>query len=347
MELAIIGNFGSSRGRAKDGQTVKTCIVSSELEKQLGKENILKTNTTGGFKNLFKAPFQCISALFRSKNVAIFPAHNGVRVYAPILALLRYLIPNRRLHYVVIGGWLPEFVKKRRFLAWSLKRFYGIYVETSTMKRALEEQGFTNIYVMPNCKYLDIIKPEELSFNYMEPYKLCTFSRVMKEKGIGDAVEVVKAINEKVGKVVYELDIYGSIDANQTDWFAELQKGFPEYIHYKGCVDFDKSVETLKEYFALLFPTRFYTEGIPGTIIDAYAAGVPVISARWESYSDVVSEKETGVGFGFGDENHLKKVLEDIAKNPKLLIVLKPNCIEFAKNYLPQTVVQTLTKNFI
>lgn len=69
--------------------------------------------------------------------------------------------------------------------------------------------------------------------------------------------------------------------------------------------------------------------------------------STWESYSDVVSEKETGFGFWFGDENHLKKVLEDIAKNPKLLLVLKPNCIEFAKNYLPQTVVQTLTNNFI
>lgn len=345
MELAIIGNFGSSRGRAKDGQTVKTCIVSSELEKQLGKENILKTNTTGGFKNLFKAPFQCISALLRSKNVAIFPAHNGVRVYAPILALLRYLIPNRRLHYVVIGGWLPEFIKKRRFLAWSLKRFYGIYVETNTMKSALEEQGFTNIYLMPNCKYLDIIKPCELKLSFEEPYKLCTFSRVMKEKGIGDAVEVIKSINEHFGKVIYELDIYGSIDPNQTEWFSDLQKNFPEYIHYKGCVDFDKSVEVLRGYFALLFPTRFYTEGIPGTIIDAYAAGVPVISAKWESFLDVIDDEKTGLGFEFEKWEELTTLLLKVSEQPSKITDLKKNCLRKVKSYLPNHVINTIINN--
>jgi hypothetical protein len=58
----------------------------------------------------------------------------------------------------------------------------------------------------------------------------------------------------------------------------------------------------LKDYFALLFPTHFYTEGIPGTVIDAYAAGIPVISAKWESYSDVIDEGVTGIGYKDGAE---------------------------------------------
>lgn len=346
-KLAIIGNFGKHGDFSKDGQTVKTNIVSAELTSQLGKDNVLTINTNGGIKNLFKAPFQCLRALRTSKNIAIFPAHNGVRVYAPILALLKYLMPNRRLHYVVIGGWLPQFIKTRQFLAWSLRSFHGIYVETNSMKRAMVDQGFNNVYVMPNCKYLNIVKAEELLQDYKEPYRLCTFSRVMKEKGIGDAVDVVKSINEQFGRVVYELDIYGNIDSNQKDWFSDLQSSFPKYIAYKGCVDFDKSVETLRGYFALLFPTRFYTEGIPGTIIDAYAAGLPVISAKWESFSDVVDDGKTGFGFEFENWKELKMILSQVASNPSKLNVFRLHCVAKANEYVPNFVVKTLVNNFI
>ena len=62
----------------------------------------------------------------------------------------------------------------------------------------------------------------------------------------------------------------------------------------------------MKYYFALLFPTRFYTEGIPGTILDAYAAGIPVICSRWESCADVVDDGVTGITYPFEDMQMLK-----------------------------------------
>ena len=191
--VSVIGHFGNSK-LLLNGQTVKTKIITDELYKQLGSDEVLKLDTAGGKSILLKAPFQCLKALKTAKNVIIFPAHNGVRVYVPLLSFFRKFFKNRKLHYVVIGGWLPEFLQKRKRLAKQLKRFDGIYVETNTMKNALEKQGFTNIFVMPNCKDLKILKPEELVYPTGEPYKLCTFSRVMKEKGIEDAVNAVKEI---------------------------------------------------------------------------------------------------------------------------------------------------------
>lgn len=131
--------------------------------------------------------------------------------------------------------------------------FDGIYVETNTMRKALEIQGFNNVYVMPNFKDLNILKESELVYPNTEPYSLCTFSRVMKEKGIEDAVNAVKTVNEHFGRTVYTLDIYGQVDSAQTEWFNELENTFPSYIKYGGLVPFDKSVEVLKNYFALLF----------------------------------------------------------------------------------------------
>jgi hypothetical protein len=73
---------------------------------------------------------------------------------------------------------------KRKSLTKALKKFDGIYVETSTMKKALEREGFENVLVMPNCKKLTVLSENDLIYPAGAPYKLCTFSRVMKEKGI-------------------------------------------------------------------------------------------------------------------------------------------------------------------
>ena len=96
----------------------------------------------------------------------------------------------------------------------------------------------------------------------------------MKEKGIETAVNIITEVNDRLGYIAYSLDIYGQVDTSQVEWFENLKKQLPDYICYCGCVDANRSVEVLQKYFALLFPTHFYTEGIPGTIIDAYAAGM-------------------------------------------------------------------------
>lgn len=341
-QVSVIGHFAFGKNYL-DGQTVKTKIVTDELCKQLGNENVLKIDTHGGKITLLKAPFQALKALKKCRNVVILPAHNGLRVYAPLLTFFRRFFKKRKLHYVVIGGWLPEFLQKRKQLAKKLKRFDGIYVETNTMKNALEKQGFTNIFVMPNCKNLQILVPDELVYSNGEPYKLCAFSRVMKEKGIEDAVKAVKQANEEFGRTVYTLDIYGQVDPNQTQWFEDLKKTFPEYIKYCGVVDYDKSVEVLKNYFALLFPTHFYTEGIPGTIIDAYAAGIPVIASKWESFSDIIND-DTGIGYDFDSENALAEILLQVANTPEILLNEKPQCLTEAERYRTENVVKVLIK---
>lgn len=340
-KASVIGHFGCGK-EYLDGQTVKTKIITEELQRQLGQDQVLKIDTHGGWKTLLKAPFQVFRALKSSTNVLIFPAHNGLRVYAPLLSFQRHLFKKRKIHYVVIGGWLPEFLKTRHGLARALKNFDGIYVETNTMKAALEAQGFSNVLVMPNCKNLKILSKDELVYPSGIPYRLCTFSRVMKQKGIETAVEVIGAVNACLGYTAYSLDIYGPVAEEDRNWFEELKKHFLAYVRYCGCVDSDKSVPVLQNYFALLFPTHFYTEGIPGTVIDAYAAGIPVISAKWESYADVIEDGKTGLGYEFDNENQFEKILISVAKNPKLLLDMKENCVAKAQQYLPEKTIQIM-----
>lgn len=244
--VCVIGHFAKGK-ELLNGQTVKTKIVTKEIIKTLGKNEVSCMDTCGGIRALRYVPRQCINALKHHKNVIIMPAENGLRVFAPILVVLNTFF-HRKLHYVVIGGWISQFLQKKKVLSFFLKKFDALYVETDSMKIALQKEGFNNIIVVPNCKELIILKPEELVCENSEPFKLCTFSRVMKEKGIEIAVNAVKKINAAENREIFTLDIYGQIDDNQIDWFNSLQKSFPEYIQYKGRVSFDKSTEVLKQY---------------------------------------------------------------------------------------------------
>lgn len=338
--VCIIGHFGFGK-ELLNGQTVKTKAVAQELETQFGSDQIIRMDTHGGLKALLRLPFQCLRGLGSCRNVVILPAQNGLRVIAPLLIVANMLF-SRKLHYVVIGGWLPEFLKTKPFLAFVLRKMDGIYVETSVMKRTLESLGFRNTLMMPNYKKLVPLAEKELNLVHPATYRLCTFSRVMQEKGIEDAVWAVSRINEELGRSVYTLDIYGQVDPAQTEWFEGLRGTFPDEIRYCGAVSYEKSVEVLKDYFALLFPTKFWTEGIPGTIIDAYAAGIPVIASRWESFNDIIEEGKTGIGYPFGEIEGLKKVLLNLRDNPEQAISMKRNCLARVQQYLPEAVVDIL-----
>ena len=210
------------------------------------------------------------------------------------------------------------------------------------MKNGLEEMQFHNVYILRNCKPLTPIAEEELAMNVVEPYRLCIFSRIMREKGVEEAVRAVAAANAHYKRTVFFLDIYGQVDDDQVEWFQHLSASFPDEIQYCGVAPFEKSVGIIKPYFALLFPTKFYTEGIPGTIIDAYAAGVPVIASQWENFSDIVNPNVTGIGYPFTQPELLEDILIRIAQEPAQIQSMKKACLKKAQEYLPDYALNTL-----
>lgn len=323
----------------KGGQEVKTCILADTLETKYGK--IYRIDTLAKNSRI-KMPFQLLLAMITCTDVVILPAHNGLVVLSKLLSKLNKLF-HRRLHYSVIGGWLQDLLPNHPDVMKALHDFTGIYVETKTMMDALQKLGFTNVYVVPNCKPLSIIKKNDLDTSYSEPYKLVTFSCVTEKKGIGTAANSVMKLNKKYGRKVFTLDIYGPVDPGEDEsWFAELRKSFTDAITYRGNAPFDKSVEILSGYFALLFPTQYFTEGIPGTIIDAYAAGVPVIASKWKSFADVVEEGITGLGYDFNTTTDLEKIMEKIITDPSIITNLKQGCVRKANDFLPQNAIKPL-----
>lgn len=341
-KVGICGHFGNNK-QFLDGQTVKTKILTEELRKALGSDSVLTLDTNNWRSNPFSLFFRCFFLIFKCENVIILPAHNGLKVFGNLFVILNKLF-RRKIHYVVIGGWLPDLLVKNHRLKKTLSKFDGIYIETNIMVESLQKLNLNNVRHLTNFKRLDILEESELVYQKKDPFKLCTFSRVMEEKGIEDAIKAVKAINNSHGKELFKLDIYGQIDERYKERFEELKKNFPNYISYKGVVDFNESSKVLKEYYALLFPTHFKTEGVPGTIIDAYTAGVPVIASQWNYANEIINHDETGYIYDFMQNSKLEDLLIQIYEEPSKINKMKKLCLKRAKQFSTETVIKDFTK---
>lgn len=340
-KVGVCGHFAEGQNLL-NGQTVKTKILADELIKKLGLNEVMTIDTYGWKRRPLKLLFDCFMLIKNCRNVIILPANNGVKVFVPMFLFMNSLF-HRKLYYIVIGGWLPELSINNKGLRKKLAKLDGIYVETCTMINALNKLGMDNVYYLPNFKRLKILNEDDLVYAEGEPYKLCTFMRVMKEKGIEDAIEAVKVANRECGRVVYTLDIYGQIDLQYKDRFEQLQKEFPEYIRYCGCVTFDKSVEVLKDYFALLFPTYYEGEGFAGTILDAFASGIPIIATDWMYNSEIIEDYKTGILYNYKTPEKLSKILFQLSSNSNTISLMKKECIKKAHDYSAEVILSKLT----
>lgn len=324
------------------GQPVKSRSIYHALCNTYGQNEVIYEDTYGWKKHPVRLFYHIVRKSRSCDNVIILPAHNGLKVFAVLFYLLKKT-SHFRLFYDVIGGWLAEDIKKTPILLKCLKIYNGIWVETTSMKESLENLGLDNVYRIRNFKIFDKEVAPQVEYNHSEgPLRVCTFSRVMLEKGIEDVIGVVNRINQEEQHSVYALDIYGHIDENYEQRFNLLKESFPKTIRYMGVAKPNDSITILRDYYALLFPTRFLTEGVPGTIIDAYAAGVPVISARWLNCKDVIEEGVTGLCYEMYNVEELYKLMVQASQEPQILLKMRENCSLKYKEFDASTVMNII-----
>lgn len=329
--VGVIGHFALG-GEGADGQIVKTRTVHELLCDVLGEDNVRIVDTRGWTRRPAGLLRECVRLAKASDALVMLPAHNGVRVFAPLLRSLKRRHGCKAV-YSVIGGWLPEFIADKPRLARSLRGFDCVLVESDRMRGLLEAQGFSNAAVAYNYKRLPMLDERDLKRPTGRPFPLAVFSRIYAEKGIDDAVWAVREANRRLGRQAYRLDIYGKVLPGYAGHFDELMAGCDEgEVAYRGVAPAGESVFVLNGYLALAFPTRCPGEGVPGTVVDAYSAGIPVIASRWPSCAEMVDEGATGVTYTFGEREALLDVLMDEVL-PERLLGMKGACLRKSRGY--------------
>lgn len=346
MNCKSIGIIGRFDEKLTDGQTIKTRILRDELNKAMPESNIVTVELSNYKKKAFIVFFQVLICFFKCKNIFLLVSSNGMKFFFPFIYYINKIFKRNIIHDV-IGGNLQKYVSEKPEWKKYLNSFGYNLVELDFMKTELEKLGVNNSAVVPNFKRLNVLDEDELTEKVVSPIKFCTFSRVAKEKGILVAVEAINKINLQADRTVAKLDIYGQVEENFVVEFNKAKDCFSAEIDYKGVVPYDKSTEILKEYDALLFPTTHKGEGFPGTIIDAYASGLPVIASNWKYNSYLIKNGSTGFIYDYNNENELDEILLKIVKNPQVLLCMKKNCLKEYEKYNPDNLIREIIENYI
>lgn len=340
-KIAIIGHYGADTDLC-DGQTVKIKSLVSAIQATRPDVN-LKIVDTYYMMNSRKLYFcwLLLSTLLTTKHIIFLPAARG-RLY--MFKFFYYVgkVMGKKLYHDCIAGSLDEELIEHPIWIKYLNSFEYNWMESPEQVEKLKRMGVINAEFLPNFKNLQpVIITDSIKPISTKTFKFCIFSRVLPMKGIEDAMEAIECLHEKKGVDVY-LDIYGPIEKGQEEWFEKALNKYSNICSYKGVVQFEKSVDVLKDYFALLFPTRFYTEGMPGTIIDAMFAGLPVIARRWAWCDNMITNGVNGISYDFEHPELLNDILERIIDNPQIIFDMKKNCVKKAEEYSPKKICQRI-----
>ena len=82
-------------------------------------------------------------------------------------------------------------------------------------------------------------------------------------------------------------------------------------ITFAGKMDRAGLLDLMKRCRAVIFPSLWY-EGLPFTILEAFATGTPVIASRLGSMEELISDQFNGLHFNPGDVQELQKCIETI-----------------------------------
>ena len=340
--IAVIGRLAQG-AELLDGQTVKTNMLYDELRRCYPEADVRCVDVYRYKKRLPVILMQTLLAFVRCEHIFVLLSRNGRRFFFPILTALNAVF-RRRLYHNVIGGALPNEAAQMPALRRQLRHFTVNLVESASMQSALAQIGVTNVSVLPNFKRQRILSPEECRGAETAPFIFVTFSRVLREKGSPAAAEAVAAVNAALGAGTAQLRIYGPVDEEYRAAFDALLAQYADCVSYCGCISPAESGTVLADAYMLLFPSVYPGEGMPGTILDAYAAGLPVIATDWHCNAEFVSHGVTGWCYDPETPQQLEEWVRYAVQHPGTVNAMRASCLAQAHRYTPEAGMRMISE---
>lgn len=318
------------------GETIKNEAIYNYLIDKGIKVNLLDFESLKDKKIilLLKILFSLLNPF--TKKIIISKASYTTYKY---LKISKYFnIFNKEIIYFVIGASLDKIICEKNWNINLYKKVSKIYVETTKLKTKLNNLGLENIQVVPNFKNFKIrkIKTKEIK----SPLKAVFFARIDLEKGIDMIFSMLEELNKDNKKI--QIDFCGPISKDYESIFYEKLKK-DNASKYLGVLkgEAEKIYEVLEKYDFMVFPTRYMTEGIPGTIIDSFIAGLPVVYSEWENYEEILNDS-LGYSFELGNQKEFNKIIWDIVQNPKKLEKISKNCYKESEKYHIEKILEKI-----
>jgi len=148
------------------------------------------------------------------------------------------------------------------------------------------------------------------------PVKVAVVSRMIAAKGIADAVEATRRARSLGAPV--ELHLYGAPDPSSRDAISEanLRRWSTEPgIVWHGRTE-DVARVWREHHVAMLL--SYYREGLPRTLLEAAAAGRPIVTTDAPGCRELVRHRQEGILVPPRDVDAAARALVELARDPAL-----------------------------
>ena len=333
--VLLIGAFGYHNHQL-DGQTIKSRSIRQLcLDYHDGKVGIFETQSL--YSNPFLL-FKLLWLLMKYDEVIFMPASRSLTYILPFLYYVSKLF-RYKLILACIGGFQVEYFKglgiykKEHNL--QLRLCKNIPAFLPELKRVtnklIELYHFENIEYFPNFRKFDNSDIVIQKTSASDVLKIAYMARINSKKGYDIVFSFDKYAKENNLNVI--IDFYGQIANEDKDDFMNKVNN-STFVSYKKALEPNEIKYTLDEYDLLVLPTRYYNEGIPGTIIDAYVSGLPVVVTEWKNSHEVVDNGVTGFIVPFDDpQNDFNSKLQALAQDREMLFKMRCNALKKSQEY--------------
>jgi len=242
---------------------------------------------------------------------------------------------------VFFHGWDLDFEKKvdqkyRKFFLNSFGRAKKMFVLSSDFKEKIIEWGYAGEIVVETTNVDSALLSgfnieERLAKQRKDKTKILFLARLIREKGVFETVEAFVNISKRMSNI--ELIIAG--DGEDLDELKKLVHG--TNIRVTGHVGGQNKINLFKESDIYCLPT--YGEGLPTSVLEAMAFGLPVITTNVGGLKEFFQDKKMGY-FVKGDniKNIEEKLIQLISDRDKSKEMSKYN-YEYAQKRLLNIVV--------
>lgn len=331
--ILVFGYFGYANGRL-NGQTVKTREIYEMLRERSGEEVRFADSQT--FRRHPGSVLRFMRDMARCRTMVWLPAQGNLQYLFPLIWLFS-LIFRFEIVYVVIGGWLTQYLARLPFHRKHLARIRAILCENKLTKRELEEMGYRNVEVIPNFRD---VTPEPAYCDNRKPLRLVFMARVCRDKGI----EVIDYLCSERGADRVTVDFYGQVAEEDREYFEGMVARHAG-VTYHGALQPEEIVKALSDYDAMVLPTHYPGEGFPGSIMDAYRCGLPVVVTRWRYAAEFVEDGETGLIIDYDRPNdEIVGAVQRLIDDPGLLARMKRAAWQRSHDYTPDSAWRVLSR---
>ncbi len=144
-----------------------------------------------------------------------------------------------------------------------------------------------------------------------EPVKFLFMGRIGKRKGVYDIIESARALSAKN----VQIQLYGDGEVDAIESLINAQ-GLQDIVQVKGWIDGSRKDQTFRDANVLLLPS--YNEGLPISVLEALAYGLPVLATDVGGISEAVEEGRNGFLIQPGQCERLTERMERLAASPEL-----------------------------